>query len=411
MKFNDFMPIRFFTALFIITGLSCSVPAKSCTTAVVSGKYTRDGRPLLLKHRDTDALDNKLVILTTGKYRALALIDSRDKDAENIWIGFNETGFAIMNSASYNLNFKDPSPKNDQEGILMKKALLECSSVEEFEALLARLPKPLQVEANFGVIDAMGGAAYFETGNSRFTKIDVNDPKIAPHGYVVRTNYSFTGDANRGAGYIRYQTAESLLYQASGSNNLSVDFILTKISRCLKNSLTGEDILDYQNLHAGDAHFMYFQDCTVRPSSAASVVVQGILSGENPGLTTMWTILGFPLSSVAIPVWLTPDNLLPACLTAAPGEDAMLCSLALDLKKKMVPISRSDGKNYILTTAVINADNTGILQQLQPLEKEILAESGKYLRKWRKSGINPQELADFYRFVDNQVATFYPTVK
>jgi len=410
MKSNNTFPTLIFKSLLILAVLSCFVPAMSCTTAIVSGKYTRDGRPLLLKHRDTDALDNKLVILTNGKYRAVALVDSRDRELENIWIGYNETGFAIMNSASYNLNFRDPSPKNDQEGILMKRALLECSSVQEFEDLLASMPKPLQVEANFGVIDALGGAAYFETGNTRFTKIDVNDPKNAPHGYVVRTNYSFSGDANIGAGYIRYQTAESLFYQAAGANNLSADFILTQVSRCVKNSLTGEDILDYQNLRANESKFMYFPDCTVRPSSSASVVIQGILPGENPGLTIMWTILGFPLSSVAIPVWLTSDNLLPACLTSAPGENAMLCSMALELKKKMVPISRSDGKNYIQTTAVINADNTGILQQLQPLEKDILAEADKYLRNWRKSGINPRELTGFYRYVDSRIAAFYPSI-
>jgi hypothetical protein len=411
MKINRIGLLVPFTTLMILAGLSLSEPVFGCTTAIVSGKYTPDGRPLLLKHRDTDALDNKLVILTSGKYRALALVDSKDKESESIWIGFNETGFAIMNSASYNLNFNDPSPKNDQEGILMKQALLECRTIQEFEDLLNRLPKPLQVEANFGVIDAMGGAAYFETGNSRFTKIDVNDPKIAPHGYVVRTNYSFTGEANRGAGYIRYQTAEDLFYMASARNDLSVDYILRQVSRCVKNSLTGEDILDYQHLKANESKFMYFQDCTVRPSSAGSFVVQGILAGERPELTTMWSILGFPLSTVAIPVWLTRENLLPSILTAAPGEKSLLCSFGLDLKKRIVPVTRGNGKYYLQTTTVINSDKTGIYQQLQPLEESIREEAYKYLRTWRKSGINSQELDRFYKFVDNQVPAFYQSIQ
>jgi hypothetical protein len=397
--------------LIITAGLFVSAPAIGCTTAIVSGKYTRDGRPLLLKHRDTDALDNKLMVLTTGKYRAIALIDSKDVNPDNVWIGFNEAGFAIMNSASYNLNFRDTSKLTDQEGILMKRALLECGTVEEFEKMLAGLTKPLGVEANFGVIDAMGGAAYFETGNSRFTRIDVNDPKIAPHGYVVRTNYSYTGDANRGAGYIRYQTAEDLLYKASGSNDLSVDFILKNISRCVKNSLTGEDIIDYLNLHENQSKFMYFQDCTVRPSTSASVVIQGILPGETPDLTTMWTILGFPLASVAIPVLLTKDNLLPAVLTAPPGEKAQLCNLALDLKKKMLPVVRGNGRNYIQTTSVMNADKTGILQQLQPLEEAIHTEAIRYLRNWRKNGIQPKEVSAFYKYADDQVMAYYPTIQ
>ena len=55
-------------------------------------------------------------------------------------------------------------------------------------------------EANFGVIDAQGGAAYYETTNFSFTKIDANDPVVAPFGYLIRTNYSFTGTADDGYG-------------------------------------------------------------------------------------------------------------------------------------------------------------------------------------------------------------------
>ena len=35
-------------------------PLQACTTAIVSGKYTTDGRPLLFKQRDTPQLENKL---------------------------------------------------------------------------------------------------------------------------------------------------------------------------------------------------------------------------------------------------------------------------------------------------------------------------------------------------------------
>ena len=55
-------------------------PLQACTTAIVSGKYTADGRPLLFKQRDTPQLENKLVAFQDGKYRtdglnpALAII-------------------------------------------------------------------------------------------------------------------------------------------------------------------------------------------------------------------------------------------------------------------------------------------------------------------------------------------------
>ena len=89
----------------------------------------------------------------------------------------------------------------------MKLALMTCATVSEFEELLKKLPKPLGVEANFGVIDAFGGAAYFETNNFYYTKFDVNDVKIAPKGYLIKTNFSFSGDTTKGFGFIGYETA------------------------------------------------------------------------------------------------------------------------------------------------------------------------------------------------------------
>ncbi len=187
----------------------------ACTTAIISGKFTVDGRPLLLKHRDTDVLQNKLMFFNDGKYEHIGLINSPDSLGKEIWAGCNSMGFAIMNSASYNLNLKDTTSLKDREGLVMKQALQTCATIEDFEELLRNLPKPLGVEANFGVIDAKGGAAYYETGNFDFKKFDVNDPIIAPFGYIIRTNFSFTGDRKEDYGLIRYQTAEELFNIAS----------------------------------------------------------------------------------------------------------------------------------------------------------------------------------------------------
>lgn len=40
----------------------------------------------------------------------------------------------------------------------MRKALRVCKTVQDFEHFLDTLPRPMRVEANFGVIDAYGGA-------------------------------------------------------------------------------------------------------------------------------------------------------------------------------------------------------------------------------------------------------------
>jgi penicillin V acylase-like amidase (Ntn superfamily) len=196
-----------FSLYFLFVGNSYS-----CTTAVISGKATEDGRPLLWKLRDTDYLENyvKQFPATDGKYAFIGLINSIDTLANEVWGGNNEVGFAIMNSASFNVNLEDSVKTKSQPGFFMKKALEICKTLEDFEKLLDNTAKPMGLAAHFGVIDANGGAAFYEVNNYTWTKYDANDPKVAPKGYILRTNFSETGKPNIGYGFVRLQTAQEL---------------------------------------------------------------------------------------------------------------------------------------------------------------------------------------------------------
>ncbi|MCK7536585.1 MAG: hypothetical protein MZV63_39185 [Marinilabiliales bacterium] len=198
----------------------------SCTTFLMSGKYTPDGRPILYKHRDTGTLDNALVFFTDGKYQYIGMVDSKDSWKQEVWGGFNSAGFAIMNSAAYNNNYGDTTKFSDQEGVVMKLALMSCATLADFEKMLTDMPKPLGVDANFGVIDAQGGAAYYETGNFSFKKIDANDPALAPYGLLIRTNHSFTGTTDVGGGYIRFAAASEALNLALAQKKLDPQYLL-----------------------------------------------------------------------------------------------------------------------------------------------------------------------------------------
>ncbi len=379
----------------------------ACTTAIISGKYTRDGRPLLFKHRDTSKLQNKLMVFTDGKYKYIGLVNSIDSLGSNIWAGVNSAGFAIMNSASYNLNLNDTTKVKDREGIVMKMALQNCATVEDFEEMLRIMPKPLGVEANFGVIDARGGAAYFETGNYSFTKFDVNDPSVAPFGYIIRTNYSYVGAREKDYGLIRYQTAEELFNLASQTHALSVRFLLQDVSRCLKHSLTGRDLTKELPPDGERVRFVDFRDFIPRHSSASTVVVQGVKAGESAALTTMWTILGFQLCSVAIPCWVSGGNQLPQIMTADFPHNAPLCDMALTLKERCFPMKRGSGKYYLNLGAVINQKNDGILQKLRPVEDLIIQKAEDRLEVWRHTGIDARQVQKFYRWVDETVRDAY----
>ena len=146
----------------------------ACTAAVISGKATSDGRPLLWKHRDTDELDNRLEYFSGAKYSFTGLVNSHGQaapslggDEREVWIGANTAGFSIMNTASYNLNQDDVHLSSmDREGILIYKALGLCRTAADFEFLLDTLPKPLGVEAEFAVIDAEGADREFTVRRS-----------------------------------------------------------------------------------------------------------------------------------------------------------------------------------------------------------------------------------------------------
>lgn len=382
----------------------------TCTTAVVSGKYTRDGRPLLWKNRDTQSLNNKMVKFTDGKYLYVGLVNSTDTLNLSIWQGFNSAGFAIMNSASYNLNNPDDTLKNKgHEGRVMKEALRTCATIDDFEKLLQGLEKPTGLEANFGVIDVQGGAAYFEVGDSDYVKIDVNDPRIAPYGYVIRTNYSNTGKMGVGGGYIRFVTADRMMEMAVKEHRLDAKTIVQEGSRNLTHSLTHVNLNHYSKLPSGHRTMVWFEDFIPRRSTSSATVVQGVKKGEDPAFTTMWTVLGWPLASVAIPVWLNEKTDLPRIMQYNESlNDAPLCHWALRAKQKCYPYQwGTSSKHYMDVNGLINADHTGTLQIILPEEDKIFARAEALLEKWRNGRVSTKEMTDFYAWVDREITEFY----
>jgi Acyl-coenzyme A:6-aminopenicillanic acid acyl-transferase len=379
----------------------------ACTTAIVSGKFTNNGRPLIFKHRDTGTLQNRIMYFEDGKYKYMGVVNSQDTLGKEVWMGTNSAGFCIMNSASYNLKTNDTTNIQDREGIVMKLALKECKTLEDFEKLLDELPKPLGVEANFGVIDAFGGAAYYETDNWGFTKIDVNDPKIAPFGYVIRTNYSFTGTRDDGYGYIRYLTAEELFYNAEATKSIDHKFFLKDISRSLKHSLLKKNWAKDFPKKSNDPFYIITQDYIPRYSSASSFLCEGVKKGEPAELTTMWTILGYQLCSVAIPTWISAGPELPNVAIADETGNAPICDAALKLKKQVYPIERGNGTSYMNLTSLYNKDDGGIYQKLRKIEDEIFFTTEMKISQWRIKGLVKTEVQDYYHWLDTFIEMQY----
>lgn len=205
---------HFFSILFLFV----SIPSLACTSCIISGQYTKDGKAVMYKHRDSSCQDVAVEYFQGEKYRMMCLVnaDWRTNPLAKVpigtreaWAGMNETGFAIMNTATYDLKDDDlPSDEMDKEGVFMYRALEICSTLEDFENYLDTLSRPMGVEANFGVIDERGGAAYYEVNNHSWVKFDVNRE---PLGYRVVTNFTMTGRVEDRKGVDRYVKAHKIL--------------------------------------------------------------------------------------------------------------------------------------------------------------------------------------------------------
>ncbi len=349
---------------FVIYVATATTLAWPCTSAIVSGKLTATGRPMMWKHRDTNDQNNRVerVKAHDGAMEFVALFDARDRRDTAAWTGMNTAGFAVMNTASYNLNADNvPDKDMDREGVVMKRALEVCRTVDDFARLLDTLPKPLGVEANFGVIDALGGGAYFETGNFGYKRFDLND---APEGILLRTNYSESGRPDEGFGYVRMENAKALLAPHIAARDITPAVFTEELSRTFYHSLQGRDYT------GGTQRWVVDQDFIPRRISTASIVIEGIAPGEDPSLTMMWVALGYP-PCAEIDLVTTGDGGVPQRLQGT-GEDnhAPQADVVNARKAQVFSIKRGNGKHYIDLSKLYNKAGTGWCQTLRAANEE-----------------------------------------
>ena len=321
----------------IIISLLCCCYIYPCTSAIVSGQLTRDGRPMMWKHRDTGTEHNFITRVepTDSQIGYIALFNGGDSLLTEAWTGMNDAGFAIMNTASYNL-MPDTCKLADREGEVMKLALQQCRTLADFEHLLDTLPKPMGVQTNFGVIDCNGDAAYYETDDHTYRRFLLADE---PSGILFRANYSTCGEDGCGYGYIREKNAREQLAEAIARKNITPEMFTEGLSCRYYHSLLGHDYTD------SDEQWLIDQDFIPRRSSAASIVIEGRTSGEPVEAMTMWTVLGYPPVSHVVPATITdiPSELQPT----EEGMRAKACNEAVARKSEVFPLTYGNGSHYL----------------------------------------------------------------
>ena len=67
--------------------------------------------------------------------------------------------------------------------------------------------------------------------------------------------------------------------------------------------------------------------------------MQGVKKGENSEFTTLWSAVGFPLTSMVIPTWIKGENSFQEVLKVNDDiNDSPICNAALALKEQVFSI-------------------------------------------------------------------------
>lgn len=369
---------RFLLFTFLLTLLN-SFSADACTAVIVSGRCTPDGRPIMWKNRDTSNLNNCVRYLKGEKYDCIAIV-SYVADPKSVWTGTNDAGFSIMNTLSYNLNDLDKNGQRkvgNKNGSFMRRALEICADVNDFRNFLDTTAHPIPVEANYGVIDANGGASFFEVGNNGYTEYDVNDTKVAPFGYLVKTNFSFSGRENDGGGFVRFQEAERKMFNAAGAKVITPEWLFTELSRSFENPLLGIDLRSGDYNKPKTNGWFIDKDFIARRSTSCAAAIQGVKKGEKPEFTCMWTIIGYPPVTPAIPLWVKgAEGKIPEIVAkeAAKGGKyrSPLCDTGNDLRKLVYSYNHGNlTDDYFNWELLYNPENDGLMQKTERTEADL----------------------------------------
>lgn len=380
----------------LLLAFSFAVDAGACTTAIVSAGASSTGRPLLWKQRDTDDPHNALLHVTGGKYAYTAVFSPPDFERRS-YGGVNEVGFAIMNNASYNLAEKDYGEWANSK--VINKALAECRTLADFEQLLEEWPRPRNVEANFGVADAFGGVAYFEVGDTKTTRFDVE-----PGGWLVRSNFSLSGREGEGSGMARYETAEYLMTRHKGK--FSPDFLIDGLGRSFYNYELGADMSRHSPRGvAVDLDFI------PRFTTVSSICIEGVGPGDNPASSVVWTAIGYTPCCYAVPVWVAAGGEIPSFLLPDPASDSAPNSapanrLAEELLYRVHPADRDARSKYIDFRLL-----RPILKAVRRAEKQEFALGRRLDDRMRQGAFDPEAVRRYNREAESRFIRFYQAMK
>lgn len=284
-------------------------------------------------------------------------------------------------------------PVKDQEGLLMYRALASCKNVKEFLAMVDSLPRPWGVQANFGMIDTVGGAMYVEMNNWRYVTYDVNEEGL---GYRVQTNFAFAGNAEEYKGWERYLTASAIMHDINETFThqpmaIGHQWLFRHVCRSYRH-----EVLGYPEGYVPKNGIAVDQDFIPRRSTSAAVCFEG---------EAMWSMLGYPACAIAVPALVCDTDRLPMAVKHGENDSTCLMSnLSLQVKKDYVfPDPISNGKHYVHIGTITYGmkKKPSMLLCADKAEKVINSRYKKLSTQWHEGKISDESFFSQYEQLMN----------
>ncbi|HNY64660.1 MAG TPA: hypothetical protein PKM41_04430 [Deltaproteobacteria bacterium] len=299
--------------------------AWTCDVAVVSGRVTTNGRPLIWKNRDCSANWRQQIKyfeasnMAAGGYVMVFDFDAfalmNNGSPINPSGGLNESGFVISCTSVYE-EFDQLNEALNINTELIRASLSQCVTLADFEYLLKIWPQVYPgkiLSGNFVAIDAHGGAALYEVyigsrkkgSPVKYYRFDANNGSVVDYlgnvidpgqgdafiGYVNRTN------ANT---FIAYNYGEERRWRAT----MILDDLIEdgRMNYYTVMQEVAKDVVGSQayNISTSDTNYSTTY-CISRAATRLGMVVNGVPAGDDPRKCVFWCALGEPSCAVFLP--------------------------------------------------------------------------------------------------------------
>jgi len=349
------------------------------SSGLASGLATPDGRPLLWKSRDRlTRVDMEFHYRDDLGLSFTAITDVNDLN--EYYAGINSVGFAIENTDAHNFPRDNPLRNGwgdtPDDGETMLQALATCRTVDDFEAFLDSLNENGRTyNFNYGVFDAFGGAAIFECSAYEYFRFDAIDE---PNGYLVRSNYAYsdstTPRTDTQHGLHRHDRSRELFNEGFENNELTVEYILENLVHDLTNRGLDPYPLPFDGYDGGHPYGCVNNLASIcRFTSRAVIVAQGVQEEEHPDMSTLWSIVGTPLSGIALPLWVRAGS-VPVEFDSP--DSSILCHRFNDLRDWLY----EKDNNAVDTWRLRTPEHTGLWDFIFPLQRDIIRKTDRFIR-------------------------------